>query len=113
MLTWSSLDTPLEWGESAAAFFVILIGFAVGSFFAVRIFKILSLIALFGAFYLFVEKISQGFWNSWGDLSSAALGLGLFLAFLLAPFTTTADFEDRIAKLEKEVKPISAKQLNQ
>ena len=109
MIAWSSLDTPLEWGESAAAFFAILISFAIGSFFAVRIFKILSFIALFGASYLFVEKISQGFWTSWVDIASAALGLGLCLAFLLAPFTTTADFEDRIAKLEKEVKPLSTK----
>jgi hypothetical protein len=101
-----SLDTPLEWVESAIAVVMLFIGFCLGSFFAVKIFKLLSGIALLGVLYFVVSQIGQGFWTSWQELTGGILGIGFLLSFLLAPFTTTAEFEERITKLEKEVNPV-------
>lgn len=97
------LDTPLEWGESAMAFVILFIGFGLGSFVATRVFKLLSIIALFGVLYYVVYQITQGFWTDLQEMISAALGIGFFLSFLVAPFSITAEFEERISKLEKDV----------
>jgi hypothetical protein len=97
------LDTPLELGESAIAFVILLIGFGVGNFLAIRIFKLLSVIILFGVLYYVIYQITQGFWTDWSELLSATLGIGFFLSFLIVPFSITAEFEERISKLEKEV----------
>ena len=98
-----SLDTPLEWGQSALAVIILLISFGLSSLLAVRIFKLLPVLAILGILYFVLNQIGQGFWTSWQELASAALGLGFVLSFLLAPFTATAEFETRIEKLEKEV----------
>jgi hypothetical protein len=97
------LDTPLELEESTMAVVILLIGFGVGSFFAIKIFKLLSGIIFFGVVYYVIYQITQGFWTDWSELFSATLGMGFFLSFIIVPFSITAEFEERISKLEKEV----------
>jgi len=101
--TLQKLDTPLEWGESLVAFIILLVGFGLGNFIAMRVFKILSFIALFGMIYYVIYQIAQGIWTDWKEIFSAALGVGFILSFLVVPFSVTAEFEERISKLESEV----------
>jgi hypothetical protein len=100
--TLSKLDTPLEWGESGLALVILFIGFGIGSFLAIRIFKLLSILALVGTLYYVINQITQGFWTDWQELISAALGVGFILSFLVVPFSITAEFEERISKLENK-----------
>ncbi len=100
--TLQKLDTPLEWEESAVAFIILLVGFGLGNYIAIRIFKALSIIAILGVLYYVISQITQGAWTDWKEVVGAALAVGFILSFLVVPFSVTAEFEQRISKLEGE-----------
>ena len=100
--TFFKLDTPLEWAESAAAVFLLFIGFGIGNFVASKVFKLLSVISLFSVLYYVLYQITQSYWTDWKEIVIIVLLIGVLTSFLAVPFSIAAEFEDRISKLEQE-----------
>jgi hypothetical protein len=100
---WSMPDTFLEWEQSLLAIFAMVIAFSIFSRFTIRTFLSIGGIIFFGTLAVFVNGITHDTWDTWQSLAIAAVGIGIILSIVLAPFVIIEQFERRIKKLENDL----------
>jgi hypothetical protein len=76
--SFTQIDTPLEYTESAVAVVLFLIGLGAGSWLGKFIYGFLLLVLL----AIPVWEIANGLLSGWKDISLGSAGLGLIIAIL-------------------------------
>ena len=98
-----TLDTPIEWAESAIAIITVLLGLGIGNWISSKIYQfILGCLVLF-LVALPVFSLANGDVTTWQDILVESFGLGLLSAFLLFPITAIYNMNKKIKKLEESL----------
>lgn len=102
--SFTQIDTPLEYVESAVAVVLFLIGLGAGSWLGKFIYGFISGIFLLGLLAIPVWEIANGFLSGWKDISLSSVGLGLMIGIVLFPLYSLSNAYKRIEVLENKIK---------
>lgn len=108
--SFTQIDTPLEYGQSAVAVVLFLIGLGAGSWLGKFIYEFILATLFFGLLAIPVWEIANGFLSGWKDISLGSVGLGLFIGILLFPLNFLSNTYKRIEALENKIKETENKQ---
>ena len=99
-----TLDTPIEWAESAIAIIMLCVGLGIGNWISSKIYQFIlgSLTVLFIVLPVFL--IANGNVITWQNIVFTSLGLGFLFAFVSFPITAIYNMNEKIKKLEESLK---------
>jgi TRAP-type C4-dicarboxylate transport system permease small subunit len=100
--SFKQIDTPLEYGESAVA--VFLIGLRAGSWLGKFIYGFMLGILFLGLLAIPIWEIANGSLSGWRDISLGSVGLGLIIGIVLFPLYSLSNAYQRIEALENKIK---------
>jgi predicted PurR-regulated permease PerM len=107
----SNIDTSLEYGESALAVFLLILGLGLGTFISRFIYPLLAAVVFLLLIALPVLAIDRGIVTGWHDVAIDSVIFGGLLGFVLFPLTSVSQLSTRVKELEtKLLKSINDKQ---
>ena len=107
--TFTQIDTPLEYGESAVASVLFLVGLGAGRWLGKFIYGFIAAILFLGLLAIPIWEIANGSLSGWKDISLGSVGLGLIIGTVLFPLYSLSDAYKRIEVLEEKNKEIEHK----
>jgi uncharacterized membrane protein YciS (DUF1049 family) len=102
--SFTQIDTPLEYGESAVAVVLFIIGLSVGSWLGKFIYQFISGMIFLGLLAIPVWEIANGLLTGWKDISLGSVGLGLIIGTILFPLFSLLSNYEKIQVLENKIK---------
>lgn len=102
--SFTKIDTPLEYGESAVAVIMFIVGLVAGSWLGKFVYQFVIGILVLGLLAIPVWEIANGSFTGWKDVSLGSVGLGLIIGIVIFPLSSLAKVYDRIEVLEEKIK---------
>jgi hypothetical protein len=100
----TQIDTPIEYGESAVAVVLFLLGLAAGGWLGKFIYGFIVSLLFLGLLAIPIWGIANGFLLGWKNIILGSVGLGLSIGIVLFPLYLFSNAYERIEKLEDKIK---------
>lgn len=103
----SNIDTSLEYGESALAVFLLILGIGLGTFISRFIYPLLAAGVFLLLIVIPIAAIDRGIMAGWHDVAIDSVIFGGLLGFVLFPLTSLSQLSIRVKELEAKLSKIT------